>query len=277
MVCNRAWTLETTREGRMKLVLGWIVALSVLATMFTALATAGEGKGRSALPPGAVKVGEDTYYLGTKTVDGVRLEGYAFVHRRGEAKTDRKPGGGGTTCYTLLAAGAKWRVSEPFLVNASKAPSSVGSAMTDLMSTDVGTWESAAAADIFGVGSSSSAYNVNLNAVDGSNGAEFGPIADAGVIAVTYTWGQFGGPPQSRGLVEWDMLFDNQDFDWSTTGAPDAMDFRNISTHELGHAMGLGHPSGTCTEESMYAYASPGETKKQSLNAGDSAGINVMY
>ena len=145
--------------------------------------------------------------------------------------------------------------------------------MANLMATDVGTWESAAGADIFGSGSTDASYDANTSNVDGRNGAEFGPIADAGVIAVTYTWGIFGGPPKSRQLVEWDMIFDSDSFSWSTSGAANAMDFQNIDTHELGHAMGLGHPSGSCTEETMYAFASNGETKKRDLNAGDIAGI----
>jgi len=55
------------------------------------------------------------------------------------------------------------------------------------------------------------------------------------------------------------------------------MDFENIATHELGHAIGLGHPSSTCTEETMYAFASLGETKKRDLNAGDVQGIDGLY
>ncbi len=261
----------------MRFALGLLVAAVAAAVAMVAVASAGPGKGIRALPPGAVKVGEDAYYVGKRTVDGVVLEGYAFVHRRGEARPDKKPGGGGgTTCYSLLASGAKWKNAESFLVDESSAPIS---GMTSRLNGAVSTWEAvnAANADIFGGGTRNDSYSANLSAVDGVNGAEFGPIADPGVIAVTYTWGRFGGPPQARELVEWDMVFDTDSFSWSTSGERSAMDFLSIATHELGHAMGLGHPASTCTLETMYAYASDGETIKRDLNAGDIAGINVMY
>ena len=73
------------------------------------------------------------------------------------------------------------------------------------------------------------------------------------------------------------MIINDQDFSWSLTGAPGAIDVWNIVAHEGGHAIGMGHPSGSCTEETMYAYASEGETKKRSLNAGDIAGIRELY
>jgi hypothetical protein len=224
------------------------------------------------VPPGAVEIAPDVYSLGKRTVNGVEIEGIAVVHRA-KSGNDRKPGGSGS-CFAYLASGAKWKSVEPWLVDDSEAP--IGG-MASLMATDVATWESAAGAEIFGNGSTDRGYDAVTSNVDNRNGAEFGSIADAGVIAVTYTWGIFGGPPQGRGLVEWDMIFDVDDFAWSTSGAAGAMDFRNIDTHELGHAMGLGHPSGSCVEETMYAYAALGETMKRDLNAGDIAGINGLY
>ncbi|MEK6868829.1 MAG: matrixin family metalloprotease, partial [Nanoarchaeota archaeon] len=63
----------------------------------------------------------------------------------------------------------------------------------------------------------------------------------------------------------------------NSTGEAGKMDFENIATHELGHSVGMGHPDSTCTEETMYAYADYGETKKRDLNTGDTAGINSLY
>jgi Matrixin len=253
-----------------------MLALAVVAALSISVAAAAApgSPGRPAVPPGAVEIAPDVYSLGKRLHNGVVIEGIAFVHRA-KAGNARKPGGGGT-CFTYLASGAKWKSvePEPWLVDDSAAPIDD---MAGLMAIDVGTWESAAGADIFGPGSNDNSYAVVTSNVDDRNGAEFASITDAGVIAVTYTWGIFGGPPQGRELVEWDMIFDVDDFDWSTSGAANAMDFRNIDTHELGHAMGLGHPSSTCTDETMYAYASLGETKKRDLNPGDIAGIDGLY
>jgi hypothetical protein len=253
----------------------WIFALAVAAALSVAVAAAAApgSRGRPAVPAGAVEVAQDVFYLGKRSDHGRTVEGYAFVHRARSGEAARgKPT---DSCYTYLARGAKWQSVEPWLVDASGAPIS---GMLSEMATDVGTWETAAGTtSIFGSGSLDSGYDADTSDVDGQNGAEFAPISNPGVIAVTYVWGIFGGPPDGRELVEWDMIFDSDDFSWSTNGAPGTMDFRNIDTHELGHAMGLGHPSNSCTEETMYAYASLGETKKRDLNTGDIAGINGLY
>src|SRR6185295_18238098 len=105
---------------------------------------------------------------------------------------------------------------------------------------------------------------------NGVNEVCFAPIAESGVIAVTYVWGNYYGPTNRREIIEWDQIYDNDgDWTWSGVGAAGAMDFWNIAQHEIGHAFGMGHSPSTATEETMYAYAGFGETKKRSLNAGD--------
>ena len=72
-------------------------------------------------------------------------------------------------------------------------------------------------------------------------------------------------------------MYDDADFDWGIAEAG-KMDFENIATHELGHAVGLGDLyTSECSEQTMYGYAGYGEIKKRDLEAGDIAGITKLY
>jgi len=140
------------------------------------------------------------------------------------------------------------------------------------------TWNTEVAFDIFGLEDESSLVDgIDTISPDGKNEFLFGPILENGVIAVTVVWGIFSGPPFVRELVEWDSIFEDIEFAWSTAGEDDKMDFQNIATHELGHASGMGHPDDSCTEETMYRFAAEGEFIKRDLNAGDLAGIAELY
>lgn len=221
-------------------------------------------------------------YLGQARdpASGKNVEGYAFIHRRESAA---KPGGGakpGAVCYTYLAKDAKWKTLEPWVVNPANTRGLQAEAVVDNMNFDVAKWESAAGAvNILGAGTTTSAeLSADTAAPDGVNEAYFADVSSSGAIAVTIVWGYFSGPPQTRALVEWDMVFDDTDFDWSATGDPAKMDFENIATHELGHSVGMGDLYDTaCAAETMYGYASLGETQKRDLNTGDIAGINKLY
>lgn len=81
----------------------------------------------------------------------------------------------------------------------------------------------------------------------------------------------------TRQMVRFSMTF-NTRFAWSTTGEAGKIDVQAIATHELGHALGLDHPGdAACAEETMWASAGAGETKKRSLEAGDKAGVATLY
>jgi len=108
---------------------------------------------------------------------------------------------------------------------------------------------------------------------------------ESGVIAVCIVWGYFTGPPSTRRIVEFDIMFDT-DFNWgcagdtNETGLGDTsfMDLQNIATHELGHGVGLGDLYITeASDETMYGYSTEGETKKRTLYIGDIAGIQELY
>lgn len=231
------------------------------------------------LPQGAMQLADGGYYLGKKTdpTTGKTVEGIAYLHPKKEAaKISARPGGG-TACYAYIASGAKWKVAEPWVLDGANTQGLAGSYLLSSTAANLAKWENAAGANIFGNGSLASGLSLDEVQPDGQNEVLFGSIDSPGTIAVTMVWGYFSGPAKFREIVEWDQVFDQEDYDWSATGEASKMDFENISTHELGHAAGMGHPSASCTEETMYAYADFGEIKKRSLNSGDIAGISALY
>ncbi|MDP3741476.1 MAG: matrixin family metalloprotease [bacterium] len=216
---------------------------------------------------------------------GKQVEGIKFIHyKKGYGhKPNHNPGNGGgdaTTCYSYLASGAKWKNIEGWTMNAANTEGLDSAALFALQEAALEKWDAAAGAPIFESGTSTSEPLVaDETSPDAVNEVYFGSIDSPGAIAVTIVWGIFGGPPFQRQLVEWDQIYDQVDFEWSAEagGVAGKMDFDNIATHEDGHAAGMGHPSNTCIDETMYAYADFGETKKRDLNAGDIAGIDKLY
>jgi len=105
-----------------------------------------------------------------------------------------------------------------------------------------------------------------------------GPYSDPGVIAVTNVWGYFGGPINTREIVDFDILF-NSDFSWGDGGLNSSkMDLANIVTHELGHGWGLGDIyQNNCSKVTMYGYSQEGETIKRTLEPDDIVGIKKLY
>ncbi len=188
--------------------------------------------------------------------------GYAKPEGRGKPKKDN----GASQCFSLLGKGAKWKTVEDY--------------RTSISPLVVGTWNDVQN-DGFMFGNSVGGIIPEFDgSLDEINTAQIGPYPNDNVIAVTVVWGIFNGPPQGRELVEWDILF-NEAFNWGTVHVnnpdPTIMDTENVGAHELGHAAGLDHPPDECTEETMYAFAALGETKKRDLEAGDIAGIRKLY
>ena len=232
------------------------------------------------IPSHAVQISEGVFSLGTaRDADGRIVEGLMFIHNKKEnAKpgSGRGSGSGSSTCYAYLASGAKWKTVESYLVDPSNTAGLNEQFIIDNLASDIAKWESASGANILGNKVTGTVDRANIGNLNDQNEVIFANIDGSETIAVTTIWGIFSGPTRNRVLVEWDQVYDSG-FSWSSSGESGKMDFENIATHELGHAVGMGHPTGTCTEETMYAYADYGETKKRSLNAGDIAGISKLY
>jgi hypothetical protein len=215
---------------------------------------------------------------------GQEIEGYAIVHFAKNASASSKPTAG-STCYGYLPGGAKWKNVEPWVID----PLNTGELGPDFvllnMTKDIAKWEDAAdgtvgdskGVNILGDGALSAASIIPSSAANDRNEVTFAHVDTQGAIAVTYVWGIFSGPTVKRQLVEWDQVY-NTDYAWSATGEAGKMDFENIATHELGHAVGMAdlYTSG-CAEETMYGYADYAQTNKQDLNGGDILGINLLY
>jgi len=205
-----------------------------------------------------------------------------FHHKPGHSGGPGNGGPGGkdtSTCFKTFGKGVEWKTTEDYVVDTSNSDGLSSNFIKDSITTDMQTWDTEVAFDIFGSEDTSATVDgPDTVAPDDKNEIMFGSISGTNTIAVTIVWGIFSGPPGQRRIVEYDMVFDDPDFLWGdATTNSSFMDFENVLTHELGHALGLDHPSDTCTEETMYASGTEGETKKRDLNSGDIAGINKVY
>ena len=247
------------------------------------------------LPKHAVEVSPGVFYLGKAIDKGKLVEGYAFMMKdqrrfaKPETAYSKKiPKKSDTSsCYGFLAKGAKWRTTEDYIVNPSNLDGLNKEFIKNNLIIDISKWENAADGvidsnflEILGDGSSTTDPLVaDFNAPDNRNEVYFDDLGESNTIAFTVVWGIFKGSPFNRELVEWDMVF-NDNYVWSENakGSTTDMDFENIATHELGHAVGLDDLyTDLCSEQTMYGYSREGDIKKRTLESGDIAGIQKLY
>jgi len=269
----------------LSIVVATLLVFSVLMVLTPALAAPNENASDKAkskagfIPEHAVKISESVYSLGNaKDHTGKVVEGFLFIdNKKSPAKPDGTPGNGNkktktgetSTCYTLIAKGASWKTTEPYMIGAG-----IDGTLT---AASLDAWDSQVEFDIFGSEQAGTPNGADSISPDNKNEVMFENLGSTNTIAYTITWGIFFGPPSQRELVEWDAVF-NSDYPFGNADDPSGvMDYQNIATHEFGHALGLTHPSDTCLEETMYRYAGFDETKKRTLEAGDIAGLNKLY
>ncbi len=101
---------------------------------------------------------------------------------------------------------------------------------------------------------------------DGSSG--FFPPG-SGIVAVTPVTFAVGG-----GIVDADVLFNDQEFRFTTRGEPSALDLQSVATHELGHFVGLDHTG--VVGATMYPFVSSDMVLQRSLAQDDTNGVTEM-
>jgi len=238
------------------------------------------------LPDDAVEIAPGIFHIATVIHEGKVVDGIAVFHHKDGHDKGGPPGGGGdggtgdttSTCFAYIAKGVKWKVPENYNVDPSNNAGLDEALVRTNMASAIAAWDDQVTFNIIGSEDASITVDgIDTVSPDGKNEVLFGNIDSAGAIAVNILWGHFRGPPSERDLIEWDQMYNHADFDWSLSGETGKMDFLNIATHEVGHATGMAHPDNTCTEETMYAFAELGETKKRDLNSGDITGIRGLY
>lgn len=282
-----------------RLLSGAVLAVSAVALGVGVLAGS---KSASAAPKGwklpenAHQVDDDIYEIGTKEVNGETLVGYAILNYGHNAKPSGGGGSGGKTtpAYAFIASGFKWKTfGKPYVID--PAVTNWGGVqdpayVRGVFAGAINQWEDAAngvlndgiSVNVFGGETPGVVDRATIgHSTNGVNEICFDDINQSGVIAVTFVWGTMGGPTGKREIKEFDQIFDD-DGDWTwgdvvASGNAAYMDLANIATHEIGHAFGMDHPSTKFPLETMYAYATEGETIKRDLHDGDIAGISLLY
>ena len=178
--------------------------------------------------------------------------------------------GAGTYVYSYLVSGVKWRTFPvTFSIDAKNSHIDINSAKA--------------------------AVRKAFAAIDGLNqpaGVFFQETSNYAAAKIKFTWKYIDGPFKQLGYTTFSYRTDTKALTSATVtldsgdkyfvsptarcGASGSLfDIQNIATHEIGHAINLGHVSERL--QSMYPTSYVGETLKRTLGNGDIKGISNLY
>ena len=159
------------------------------------------------------------------------------------------------SCYSLM--GPKWSPATATFKTMSPIPADWSTSLTG----GVNAWNEGGSPFRF-TADASSTNEISLGAITGAN-----------ILAQT----RVEYMPSTNTMRRFTLMF-NTAYPWSTTGEASKFDVQGITAHELGHALGLNHPSdASCSATTMWASAGAGETSKRTLEAGDREGLVALY
>jgi len=205
-----------------------------------------------------------------------------FVHypKPEPGKKPPKPPAG-PTCTTVTGGDqvadflwAGWQMpvgGVTYKINITSAPKGIQTTVTQALDTAFATWHMADPAQVF---TYDGVTGIRVARYDGKNVIAWKGI-DCSAIAITYVWYW----ADTKELAEVDTMF-NKNLPWAVSPytqpciQSDAYDVQNIATHEFGHWVGLDDLYADIDSElTMYGYGALGELKKDTLGAGDIAGV----
>jgi len=178
--------------------------------------------------------------------------------------------GDGSGRFTTIAGGIKWKTGEsvPYSIDSSSSGIDSGKAKDAVIAAfDTIDDEDHPPGQFFTQSSSNPKITVDWKSLDGKGSA----LARATVFYNTAT----------KEIQKAEIVFDS-DEKWTDNssnypcfGGGDSFNIQNVATHEILHAVGLGHVGDTLL--TMYRYAATGETLKSSLGKGDQRGLDKNY
>jgi len=169
---------------------------------------------------------------------------------KGVKKGGPKGGGGSDgaeNCYSFLENGMKWKTTEPFVVNPTNTDDIDHSWILEQFKEAANVWDIQISHDLYNDDDSELDYSASPDEKfeDGKNEIVFAVVQDESgddlknVIAVTYTWANWGAPKPFKQIVGYDMIFNDPYFQFGDATQPKKteeapMDIWNIASHEFG-------------------------------------------
>ena len=175
--------------------------------------------------------------------------------------------------YAYTSFGGKW-ASFPVVMYLNPANGDVSTtAAVSAIQTALNAWNTqSGSAFRYSYGG---AVSDTATAHDYRNVMFFRNASNGGVIATTYSWWDSGGRMLDSDVIFWDGGFK---FYTGTTGCTTSVPsayIEDVATHELGHALGLGHSS--ASDATMYSTYTMCTQTKRTLAADDITGAKALY